>query len=147
MPWFRTESERVADELEKAHDEMLRIVRQLDAHAEAAPYPQVAERLNEIRGAEEKSARAFAERMITLGRDPSPVASGDIRGGRNSWERLVGDVADYRALLRLLSQLWVRWDDEHPEDAALVRQALDESTRSRDALNDLVARADPHALD
>ena len=146
MPWFRTESERVADGLEKAHEEMLRIARQLDAHAELAPYPQVSQRLREIREAEERSARAIAERMIALGRDPSTVASGGIRTGRNSWERLVGDVEDYRSLLRQLSQLWVRWDDEHPEDAALVRRVLDESTRSRDALNDLIARADPHAV-
>jgi hypothetical protein len=147
VPWFRTEDERVADALEKTHDEILRIARQLDAHAELAPYPQVSTRLHEIRAAEEKSARAIADRMIALGRQPSTHASGAVRGGQSCWARLVVDVEDYRSLLRQLSQLWVRWDDEHPEDAALVRRVLDESTISRDALNDLVARSDPHAFD
>jgi hypothetical protein len=147
VPWFRTESERIADGLEKVHEDLLRLVHQLDAHAELAPYPQVAERLRAIRDREETSARAVGDRMIALGREPSRQSHATPRAGRNSWQRLVFDVEDYRALLRSLSQLWVRWDDEHPADAALVRRVLDDATQNRDALNDLVARADPHALD
>jgi len=147
VPWFRTENERIADELEKAHDELRRIVRQLEAHAEVAPYSQVADRLRQVADAERQSVRAIGDRMIALGRQPSTAAQGELRAGRNSWERLIFDVEDYRALLRSLSQLWVRWDDEHPPDAAIVRRALDVATESRDRLNDLAARADPHALD
>lgn len=147
MPWFRTEAERVADELEKVHDEILRLLRQLDAHADLAPYPQVAERLRQIRTAEERSERAIAERLVVLGRQPGGRDHRAVRGGGSAWERLVATLADYRALLRQLSQLWVRWDDEHPADAALVRSLLDTSTQSREALLDLVARSDPHAID
>lgn len=147
MPWFKTESEKIADGLESVHDEVLRIARQLESHAEVAPYPQVAERLKEISGAEEDNARALGDRLIALGRQPGPNRHGALRSGRNSWERLVIDLEDYRALLRQLSQLWIRWDDEQPAVAQVVRHVLDSATRNRDSLNDLVARADPHAID
>ncbi len=147
MPWFRTDDERVADELETARGEILRLRRQLEAHAELAPYPQVAERLLELQRAEEANARVLAERLIALGR-PAPVDRlGPVRGGRNAWERMAVTLEDYRSLLRRLTQLWVRWDDEHPEDAALVRRVLDSATADRDAVVDLLARSDPHAID
>lgn len=147
VAWFKTDSERVADGLEAAHDEILRLARQIEYHAELAPYPFMAERLKRISGEEERSARLLGDRLMALGRQPLAASSGAIRTGRNSWERLIQDTDDYRALLRRLSQLWVRWDDESAEDAAVIRSVLDASARNRDALNDLVARSDPHALD
>lgn len=145
--WFKTDSDRVADGLEAAHDEILRLARQIEYHSELAPYPFMAERLKRISDDEERNARRIGERLMALGRQPLASSAGAIRTGRNSWERLIQDSDDYRALLRRLSQLWVRWDDESSEDAAVVRSVLDASTRNRDDLNDLVARSDPHALD
>lgn len=147
MAWFKRESERLADGLEVAHDEIVRLARQIESHAEVAPYPQVAERLKRISGDEERNARHLADRLMKLGRQPSTAVRGALRTGSNSWERMVRDSEDYRGLLRQLSQLWVRWDDESADDAAVIRVVLDAATRNRDALNDLVARADPHALD
>ena len=147
MPWFRTENERVADELEKVHDEISRIVRQLESHAEAAPYPHVAERLRGIQSADEEASGALARRLVELGRQPNGSAHGAVKSGRNSWERLNVTVEDYRGLMRQLTQLWVRWDDEHPADAALIRDLIDAATRNREDLLDLAARSDPHALD
>ena len=147
VSWFKKESERVADGLEAVHDDILRLARQIEFHADLAPYPFMAERLKKISGDEERSARLIGDRLMALGRQPSIAPSGAIRTGRNSWERLIQDSDDYRALLRRLSPLWVRWDDESTEDAAVVRSVLDAATRHRDELNDLVARSDPHALD
>lgn len=147
MAWLKRESERLADGLESAHDEIVRLARQLEAHAEVAPYPQVAERLRQLSDDEGRNAGFLAERLMRLGRQPSNAVRGELRTGRNSWERMVRDSEDYRGLLRHLSQLWVRWDDESIEDAAVIRTVLDAATRNRDAVNDLVARADPHALD
>lgn len=147
MPWFRTERSRVADELEKLYAEYLRLCAQLEAHAEVVPYPQVGTRLAEIRVAEEENAKRLAARLSALGRHPSPSNGARLRGGRNAWERLVGTLEDYRGLLRQLGHLAARWDDEHPEDAELVEALRASALQHRDALGDLVARSDPHALD
>ena len=41
MSFFQSEHERVAGELQGLHGEYRRLSRQLEAHVEEAPYPQV----------------------------------------------------------------------------------------------------------
>jgi len=147
VSWFESESEQVARELQELHAQYRHLARVLEAHAETAPYPHVGERLQALVQVEERNARAIAERLAVLGRHPLENGAGRVPGGRNSWERLVGLLDEYRALVRRLSALWVRWDDEQPEDAALVRSLRDVATRHREEVVDLVARSDPHALD
>lgn len=147
MSWFQSEHERVAGELQSLHAEYRRLSRQLEVHAEAAPYPHVGERLQEILRDEDRNAKVIAQRLEVLGRHLREDGIGDIRGGSNSWARLVALLEDYRALLRRLSALWVRWDDEHPEDAKLVRSLRDSAVEHRELIIDLVARSDPHAID
>lgn len=147
MSWFQSEQERVAGELQSLHAEYRRLARQLEAQIEEAPYPQVAERLQELVDGEERNARRVAERLVALGRHLREDGAGPIRGGGNAWARLVVMLEDYRLLLRRLSALWVRWDDENPEDAALVRGLRDTGVEHRDAVVDLIARSDPHAID
>jgi hypothetical protein len=146
MSWFQSEHERVTAEFQSLHAEYRRLMRQLESHAEVAPYPHVGERLQEILQDEDRNARVVAERLVALGRHLREDGIGEIRGGHNAWARLVVMLEDYRALLRRLSALWVRWDDEHPEDAALVRGLRDSAVGHREAIVDLVARSDPHAL-
>ena len=145
MSWFQSADERVAGELQSLHAEYRRLARQLEAHVGEAPYPQVGERLQAIVAGEEQNARRVGERLVALGRHLRDEDAGPIRSGRNSWERLVGTLEDYRALLKRLSQLWVRWDDEHPDDAALVRGLRDSAADHRETIVDLIARSDPHA--
>lgn len=145
MAWFKSEEERVADELQALQAEYRRLARQLESHAELAPYPHVAERLQRLLDAEERNARTVAERLAALGRHPRPNGIEHVRGGRNSWERLVATLEDYRALERRFTSLYVRWDDEHPEDAALVRSLRDLAAAHRETIADLIARSDPHA--
>ncbi len=147
VSWFESDRDRVSRELQRLHAQYRHLARVLEAHAQAAPYPQVAERLQALLRDEERNARAIADRLAELGRHPLDNGAGPPPGGRNSWERLVGLLEEYRALVRRLSTLWVRWDDEAPEDAALVRTLRDSATRHRDAIGDLVARSDPHAID
>jgi hypothetical protein len=147
VSWFESESEQVAHELQELHTQYRHLVHRLEAYAEAAPYPHVTERLQVLVRVEEDNARAIAERLAVLGRHPLDDGDGHVRGGRNSWERLVALLEEYRALARRLSALWVRWDDEQPEDAALVRTLRDSASRHREEVVDLVARSDPHALD
>lgn len=147
MSFFQSEHERVAGELQTLHGEYRRLARQIESHVDVAPYPQVADRLRRLVEEGEGNARRIADRLVTLGRHLRDEDAGPIRGGRNSWERLVVDLEDYRGLLRRLSGLWTRWDDEHPEDAALVHALRDSAVSHREEVVDLLARSDPHALD
>lgn len=147
MPWLQADEERVTGELQALHAEYRRLARQLEAHAELAPYPHIAERLQEMLQDENANAGVVSARLSALGRHLREDGTGPIRGGRNAWERLVVLLEDYRSLLRRLSELWVRWDDESPEDAALVRGLRDSALAHRETIVDLVARSDPHAID
>lgn len=146
MAWFRTEKSRIADDLESLYAEYRRLERQLDSHAERAPYPHVAQRLQALLAGEEQNAASVSARLATLGRYAETNGHAVIRDGGSSWERLAGTLEDYRLLIRRLGQLQVRWDDESPEDAILLRDLRERATRSRSEITDLVSRADPHAL-
>lgn len=146
MGWFTTERSAVADEWEALYGEYRRLERQLDEHAEKAPYPQVASRLKALLGSEGENAASVSARLAVLGRYAESDAAAQLRDGCNSWERLSGTLDDYRALIRTLGQLLVRWDDESPEDAILVRDLRERAQFGRMEISDMISRADPHAL-
>ena len=134
------------DEWEALYGEYRRLERQLDEHAEKAPYPQVASRLKALLGSEGENAASVSARLAVLGRYAESDAATQLRDGCNSWERLSGTLDDYRALIRTLGQLLVRWDDESPEDAILVRDLRERAQFGRMEISDMISRADPHAL-
>ncbi|HAC78730.1 MAG: hypothetical protein P8K76_04835 [Candidatus Binatia bacterium] len=146
MGWFTTEKSAVADELEALYSEYRRLERQLDEHAEKAPYPQVATRLKALLVNEGENAASVSARLAVLGRYAESDGTARLRDGSNSWERLIGNLDDYRALIRTLGQLFVRWDDESPEDALLVRDLRERAQFGRMEISDMISRADPHAL-
>jgi hypothetical protein len=147
MSWFRSEDERAADALLELHGTCKRLARQLEEHADRAPYPQFAERLREIVAQQEDNALKLSARLAELGRNATENGAGPTRDGRSSWDRLRLSLEDYRGLIRQLSQLKARWDDERPADAALVAELRDRSLAHREVLVDLLARSDPHAFD
>jgi hypothetical protein len=147
VPWFRTETQRVADAFDVLSKQYRRLVRQLDLHAQTAPYPQVGDRLRELLAAASADRQTVVQRLAALGRRASENGSEDVRGGRNSWERLIADLEEYRALVRNLSELELRWHDHHPDDAQLLHGLREAAVRHRDAIVDLIARSDPHAID
>jgi hypothetical protein len=146
MPWFKSEDEVAADALHDVHRSCTRLARQLEEHADRAPYPQFAERLREIVVDQQECARQVEARLAQLGRNAPGNGAAPTRGGHSSWERLRVTLEDYRALIRTLAQLKARWD-ERPEDAALVGALRDRAVGHREVLVDLLARSDPHAFD
>ena len=136
----------MADELEGLYAEYRRLERQLDDQADKAPYPQDATRLKALLVGEGENAATVSARLAALGRYAESDASARLRDGSNAWERMNGTLEDYRALIRTLGQLLVRWDDESPEDALLVRDLRERAQQGRMEISDMVSRADPHAL-
>lgn len=146
VPWLRTEPTGVADELQKIHLQLRTLEKQLEDQADRAPYTFITERLEALGETEEANAVRVAARLAVLGRHADEVGPDVLIDGRNCWERLVRLQDGYRELLRQLKLLAVRWDGEHPEDARLVASVRDSASANRAVVGDLVARADPHAL-
>ncbi len=146
MGWLHSERETAAAELEAIYAEVERLARQLAEHAQRAPYPHVEERLRELHVEQERTAEEVAVKLAELGRRASPDGR-PTRGGRNAWERLAATIEDYRRLINRLAQLEIRWEDERPEDALFLHRLRRQASAHRDALADLLARSDPHAID
>ncbi len=147
VPLFRSEVERIGEGWAGVERDLARLSRQLEAHAERATYPQFADSLRHIAGSLAGDVRRVAERMAQLGRRAEINGAAPLAEGRSTWDRLRLSLEDVRVLLRQLGQLLVRWDDEHPAEAALVRDVRARLSGHRAALGDLLARSDPHALD
>jgi hypothetical protein len=147
MAWFKSEEESASDALLEIFVACSSLARQLAEHADRAPYPQVTARLREIVAQQEENLRRLSARLAVLGRNAPENGRHAIRDGRSAWERLRVSLEDYRILIRKLAQLKARWDDERPEDAALVAALRDNAVAHREVLVDLLARSDPHAHD
>lgn len=146
MGWLHPERETAAEDLEAVYTEVERLARQLAEHAERAPYPHIEERLRELHVEQERSAEEVAVKLAELGRRASPNGR-PTRGGRNAWERLSVTIDDYRRLINRLAQMEIRWEDERPDDAAFLHRLRRRAVAHRDALAELLARSDPHAID
>jgi hypothetical protein len=146
MAWFKSEEESTSDALLEIYVACASLARQLEEHADRAPYPQVTARLREIVAEHEGNLRRLSARLAVLGRNAPEDGLQLSRDGRSAWERLRVSLEDYRLLIRKLAQLKARWDDERPEDAALVASLRDNAVGHREILVDLLARSDPHAF-
>ena len=146
MGWFKSEEESAADALFEVYVAWSSLARQLEEDADRAPYPQVSARLREIVAEQEENLRRVSARLAVLGRNAPDEGLRPVREGRSAWERLRVTLEEYRLLIRKLSQLKARWDDERPEDAALVSGLRENAVTHREVLVDLLARSDPHAI-
>ena len=105
MSWFKSEEERVAEQLQELHSEYGGWRDSSRRTPTRRPIRTSASRLRSFSRPKSSNARAISERLVVLGPPPPgerPI--GPIRGGRNSWERLVVMLEDYRSLLRRLSR-------------------------------------------
>lgn len=125
------------------HD-LRQLAEQIRTHAERAPYPHMAERLRQIALEKQKSAIILKEKILRLGcelEEHSPI----IKSGKNHWERMVQDLEDHKALENSFLEQAVRLAEEAPEISALLREVVAAQLPHKEALLDLVARADPQA--
>ena len=147
MLWKQTEPSEVADELHEIHRSFQVIRESLEDQADRAPYELVRSRLRELEGVVDRGLEELSGRLADLGRHPPSIGRNEAVVGRNCWERLARLQDGYRDVIRRLKRLAVRWEEEHPEDAALAAAVRDGALRSRSVVGDLLARSDPHALD
>ncbi len=121
-----------------------RLARQIEAHAESAPYPYMTERLKQIALEKDKEAGVLRESIIKLGGNPKEVQL-DLHSGKNHWARMVQDIEDEKELEDRFLDDALRLGSEAPEIGDLLRQLVAGKAFHRDALQDLVVKADPQA--
>ncbi len=122
-----------------------RLARQIEAHGESAPYPYITERLKQIALEKDKEAGVLSERIITLGGQPKEVEL-DLHSGKNHWARMVKDIEDEKELENRFLDDALRLGSEAPEISDLLRQLVAGKAFHREALLDLVVKADPQAF-
>lgn len=123
---------------------LAQLAAQIEAHADGAPYPHVAQRLRQMASEKETSAaqvKEWIERRgawvgdVSLSRAPAP----------NHWQRMMRDLNDQRALEDVLLLQEPRLSAESLELAELIRRLKASQAVHRDALTRLAAVADPQA--
>lgn len=132
------------DVLLLVHQQILRLAQQIQSHAELAPYPQVAKRLNRIAVEKRDISNRLKEIIVNL--------HGSIRErwqppatGKNHWQRLIRDLEDQEALDDLLSQYKFGLIRQVPDVADFLQDLKSIHERHRDSLVQLIAVADPQA--
>src|SRR5262245_17104654 len=132
------------DVLQLVHQRILQLAKQIESHAELAPYPQVAERLRQIADEKRDSGDRLKEIIESL--------HGSIREGsqlyatgKNHWQRLIRDLEDQRALDDLLSRYEFTLTREVPGVAAFLRELERMHEAHARSLTQLIAVADPQA--
>ncbi len=122
-----------------------RLARQIEAHAESAPYPYITELLKQIALEKDEKAGLLRERIITLGGQPKEVEL-DLHSGKNHWARMVKNIEDEKELENRFLDDALRLGSEAPEISDLLRQLVAGKAFHREALQDLVVKADPQAF-
>ena len=140
-------SRRLAVELAAACLEEQRLARQLRAHAERVPYPNLAATLSQLAEKQDAHAALVRARVVALGGAVAADAPGEPRDGRNYWERLTVDLADLRAQSQRYLELAHRCDVDDVESAALCTRLAHEDGDACRVVSELIARSDPHAAD
>ena len=130
--------------LRRTYHELLRLAEQIRVHAERAPYPHVAARLQQIAIEKRQSANTLREKIRDIGGGWEEPRL-DIKSGKNHWERMVRDLEDQRALETSIVDQALTLVADAPEISNLLRRIAAVQVPHRETLLDLVARADPQA--
>ena len=137
-------SKATVEILKADYYDLRRLAEQISNHAEKAPYPHVTQRLREIASEKRNSTSILKEKLLSLGGglEEFPL---DLKSGKNHWERMVQDLQDQKALETSFFERTMRLADEAPEISDLLRKVVDAQLPHKEALLDLIARADPQA--
>jgi bacterioferritin (cytochrome b1) len=130
--------------LHLSYRDLLRLARQIDAHADQAPYPHVAQLLRRMASEKRQRAETLKEKILSLGGD---TGDGDpeIRLGKNHWERINRDIEDQRLLESQFLERGSLLAEDAPEASSLLQQIVTAELSHKEILLDLLARADPQA--
>lgn len=130
--------------LAKNYGELLRLARQIESHAEKAPYPHIADKLRRIAREKRELAAVMREKLAawetTIAEPPSAVKS-----GINHWERMNQDLEDQRALDEECIQAGSALATSNPELDRVLRDIVAAQASHKEEFLDLIARADPQA--
>jgi len=122
--------------------------RLLSRHAEMAPQLYSQEALRRLASAEEAQAERLRQTLLTAGAAaPSVSSEPPPSRSRNHWGRLVQDLEAHRVAFRRLRELAVQFYESLPLTADLFDQLCREERHHCEQIRELIARADPQALD
>lgn len=134
--------------LNECYVEAVRQARQLARHAEIAPQHYSTQSLTELARSEERHVETLRQALRAVDTavpavpDDSPPA-----GALSHWARLVQDLEAHRASVRRLRELAVHFAESQPTAAALFDELCHDEALHCERLRELIARADPQALD
>ena len=132
-------------EIVKASFQDLRaLAEQLNGHAAVAPYPHIAQRLRQIAAEKRSTANLLRDKILPLGGRLEELPL-EIKSGKNHWERMVQDLKDQKELETSLLEQAALLVEKAPQICALLREVATAQLPHREALLDLIARADPQA--
>ncbi|MBI2998176.1 MAG: hypothetical protein HYY46_06930 [Deltaproteobacteria bacterium] len=123
--------------------DLLQLAKQIESHAERAPYPHVAEILRQMAREKQASANALKEKIPALQETEVPHLA--ISTGKNHWERMVQDLEDQKVFEENFLQLANFIAEERPEISHFLREIVIRQAPHKEKLLDLIARADPQA--
>lgn len=126
-----------------AHELILKLANQIEAHAAGAPYPHIRQTLRGIAIQKFDSAKKLQTLIEKLG-EKLRLPVGAPKTGKNHWERLNLDLQDQIALDDFLFQIELQ-SGETPEIANMIKELRSSQRSHRQILSDLVAIADPQA--
>jgi hypothetical protein len=139
--FFRPET--AVEALVVAHELILKLADQIEAHSAGAPYPHIMRRLRAIATEKLDSAKKLATVIEKLGGKPRSWA-GEPKTAKNHWERLNLDFQDQIALDDLLFTLELKMA-ETSDIAKMIGELRSRQRSHRQILLDLIAIADPQA--
>jgi len=122
--------------------------RSLARCAELAPQPSVADELRRLCEIETAAAGRLAEGFRAMGIPAPPAPTPPpAANGQSHWARLVQVLERQREIRKQLFEAAIEHAETHPELAVLLGQLSREKEALIEQLRDLIARADPQAID
>jgi rubrerythrin len=137
----------VIPELQKAHASLARQAEQLRRHAQASPNQLNLQHLTALAQDEQDQARRLVETLAGHGATPDsegiPAVS---EGALNHWGRLGQDLEAHRTTARHLREQAIYFSGTQPAIAKLFGDLAHREDAHALRLRDLIARADPQAI-
>jgi hypothetical protein len=121
-----------------------RLAGQLEAHAELAPYPQVAEQLRRIAG-EKRDVGNQLRKIMEESHGSITEPAQPLVVGKNHWQRLIHDLEDQRKLDDLVARYEFTLIPQIPGGSQFLDDIKRINDRHRQSLIRFVAVADPQA--